>query len=273
MQIMLITIFCHIDDFLKSFSWQDDPQCRLSLAEIMTIALTAARFFGGNLESARTFLSEHGYLLSISKSRLTRRLHAIPAFFWHFIVAYLAAKQDPHCQHFLIDSFPISVCHPVRATRRSLFQGKQFVGYNASKQAWFTGLKVHLLTTYRGQPKQFLITPASVHDLKALQKMDSTALPKGSTLFGDKAYISQSYEKQLLLTKDIWLVAERRSNSQRGQSLLYSRYGKKIRKRIETAFSQLTSWLPRQIHAVTNQGFLLKLMMLITAFAISCLQI
>jgi hypothetical protein len=31
----------------------------------------------------------------------------------------------------------------------------------------------------------------------------------------------------------------------------------------------MVSWLPRHIHAVTNQGFILKLMMLMTAFAFS----
>ena len=145
MHRLIITIFCYVDDFLKALSWQDDKQCRLALSEIITIALTAARFFGGNIESARVFLFEHGYIRCIDKSRLNRRLHAIPAFFWHFIVAYLSAKHDPQCSHFLIDSFPISVCHPVRASNRSLFQGKKFLGYNSSKQAWFTGLKVHIL--------------------------------------------------------------------------------------------------------------------------------
>ena len=70
MQNNIITIFCHVDDFLKALSWKDDGQCRLSLAEIVTIALTAARFFGGNLESARAFLYEHGYIPPIGKSRL-----------------------------------------------------------------------------------------------------------------------------------------------------------------------------------------------------------
>lgn len=135
MQKTIIAIFCYVDDFLKALSWHDDPQCRLSFAEIITIALTASRFFGCNIESARSFLCKHGYVPLIGKSRLNRRLHAIPAFFWHFIVTYLSSRQDPHCSHFLVDSFPISICHLVRTSRRSLFQGKKFLGYNASKQA------------------------------------------------------------------------------------------------------------------------------------------
>ncbi len=205
----------------------------------------------------------------IAKSRLNRRLHSIPAFFWHFIVAYLYSKHDPQCSHFLIDSFPISVCHPMRASRRSLFQGRKFLGYNSSKQAWFTGLKVHILTTYREHPKEFLITPGLIHDLTAFQKMYLGTVPQRSLIFADKAYTSQQLEEKLLLRKDILLLAERRANSKRGQSVIYRLYGKKIRKRIETAFSQLTNWwFPRHIHAVTNQGFVFKLMLLITAFSL-----
>lgn len=269
MQTIITAIFCYVDDFLKAISWKDDPQCHLILAEIVTIALTASRYFGGNLESARLFLIEHRYVPHIGKSRLNRRLHSIPPFFWHLIVANLAVRQSPNCSHFLIDSFPIAVCQQVRSNRRALFQGKKHVGYNASKKMWFTGLKVHVLATLQGQPKEFMVSTASMHDLKAFQNMYLGAVPKGSTVFGDKAYTSLPYEHELLFGRDILLVAERRSNSTRGQSLIYHRYGKKIRKTIETAFSKMVSWLPRHIHAVTNQGFILKLMMLMAAFAFS----
>ena len=61
MQNTMIAIFCYTDDFLKALSFKDDCQCRLCLAEIVTVALTATRFFSGNLETARLFPAEHGY--------------------------------------------------------------------------------------------------------------------------------------------------------------------------------------------------------------------
>jgi len=109
MQNAITTIFCHVDDFLKALSWKDDPQCRLSLAEVITIGLTSSRFFGGNLESARAFLAEHQYIPNIlSKSRLNRRLHAIPDFFWHLLVEHLCSLKHPECNVFLVDSFPVA---------------------------------------------------------------------------------------------------------------------------------------------------------------------
>jgi hypothetical protein len=272
MQTTITAIFCHVDDFLKAISWHDDAQCRLTLAEVATIALTASRFFAGNIEAARVFLIQHRYILPMGKSRLNRRLHAIPFFFWNLLVAHLAVKRNPHCKHFLVDSFPISICHSVRSFRRTLFQGKEYVGYNASKKMWFTGLKVHVLTTLQGQPKEFLFSSASMHDLRAFQKMYLGTLPQGSTIFADKAYTSLPFEEELLHAKDVLLVAERRTNSRRGHSLLYERYGRRLRKRIETSFSEMAAWLPRCIHAVTNRGFILKLSALVAAFSMTFLD-
>ncbi len=59
MQTNITAIFCYVDDFLKALLWRDDPQCRLILSEIITIALTASRYFAGNLEAVRSFLIEH----------------------------------------------------------------------------------------------------------------------------------------------------------------------------------------------------------------------
>jgi len=256
---------------LSRMNLKTPSQCRLSLAEVITIGLTSSRFFGGNLESARAFLAEHQYIPNIlSKSRLNRRLHAIPDFFWHLLVEHLCSLKHPECNVFLVDSFPVAVCHNVRSSRRALFRHKSHVGYNASKKSWFTGLKVHILTTHLGQPMKFFLSPASEHDLSALRKMYLGTLPKGATLFGDKAYTSKDFEDEML-AKNILIAAERRSNSSRGQSLIYHRFGKRIRKRIETTFSRITSWLPRKFHAVSDAGFLLKLRLLIAAFALSFL--
>ncbi|MGH3087631.1 MAG: IS982 family transposase, partial [Rubrobacteraceae bacterium] len=47
------------DEFLKAAGHRDDPQALLSTAEVMTIALVAASFLGGDIEAARSFLDEY----------------------------------------------------------------------------------------------------------------------------------------------------------------------------------------------------------------------
>lgn len=103
---------------------------------------------------------------------------------------------------------------------------------------WFTGLKVHVITTFQGQPKEFTISAGSMHDLTALQKMYLGTLPRGSTMCADKAYTSQPFEQKLLASKDIFLAAERKAHSKRGQSVIYSLYGKKSVRKLKRPFSE-----------------------------------
>ncbi len=48
MDVTITTIYCLCDDFVKAMNHlPDDPQARLSTAEVMTIPLAASTFFGG----------------------------------------------------------------------------------------------------------------------------------------------------------------------------------------------------------------------------------
>src|ERR1700712_3963889 len=99
MQEQIITIYCVCADFLLAYGHKDDPQARMSDAEVMTTVLVAATFFVGNQELSRIFLQEHGYIPTmLSKSRLNRRLHAVPdttwQAFWH-VLAEIAKHNNP----------------------------------------------------------------------------------------------------------------------------------------------------------------------------------
>jgi len=56
----ITTIYYPCDEFSKTIRHKDDPQVRLSTAEVMTIPLVAATFFGANLDKARLFRKEYG---------------------------------------------------------------------------------------------------------------------------------------------------------------------------------------------------------------------
>ena len=78
----IIATFCLCDDLLKAMHHQEDCQCQMNDAEIMTTAFIAALFFRGNHESARALLKQYGDIPHmISKSRFSRRLHRIKAIF------------------------------------------------------------------------------------------------------------------------------------------------------------------------------------------------
>ena len=117
----ITTTYYLCDEFLKATGHRDDPQVLLSTAEVMTIALAAAAFFGGNIEASRSFLDEYGYIpKAISKSRFNRRLHAINPCLWQTLFDLLAEvfKQCyPEQTYYVVDSLPVAVCDNIRIRR------------------------------------------------------------------------------------------------------------------------------------------------------------
>ncbi len=57
----ITTIYYLCDEFLKAIRHRDDSQAHLSTAEVITVPLVAATFFGANIEKTRSFLKEYGY--------------------------------------------------------------------------------------------------------------------------------------------------------------------------------------------------------------------
>lgn len=111
----ITTIYSLCDEFLKSIRHRDDPQVRLSTAEVMTVPLVAAAFFGANLDKSCSFLKGYGYMPTmISKSHLNRRLHTIDPSLWQALFVLLAESfkrrdKNPE-QAYVVDSLPVAVC-------------------------------------------------------------------------------------------------------------------------------------------------------------------
>jgi hypothetical protein len=192
----ITTIYCLCDDFLKAVrSRRDDPQTRLSTAEVMTIPLVAATFFGGEIEKTRRFLYEYGYMKKmISKSHLNRRIHAIEPTLWRALFELLAQafkqRNDPD-QTYAVDSLPVPVCDNIRIRRCRIYPSeeggrdddakekkKSFRGYIASKRRYFYGLRVHLVVTGAGEPVEFSLAAGSEADVTIFREFWSWTCPK-----------------------------------------------------------------------------------------------
>lgn len=280
----ITTIYCLCDDFLKTMGHRDDPQVRLFSAEVMTISLVAATFFGGNIEASRSFMSEYGYMKRmISKSRLNRRLHAIDPSHWEALFSLLAevfkerasddAGSDSSERAYVVDSLPVAVCDNIRIKRCRIYpqrgHGKMFRGYIASKRRYFYGLRVHLVVSEAGEPVEFSLAAASQADIAVFKELD-LELPEGSIICADKAYTDYHCE-DLLEEVGLHLKAQRRKNSKRPMPVWEEFLSKPIRQYIETVFSKLSAMFSRKIHAVTPRGFELKIVCFLLAFSIQCL--
>jgi len=265
----IITIYCFFDELLKALGHKDDPQAKLSTAEIMTIATVAAEFYTGNQQNALDFLTSHGYIPPFSKSRFNRRLHAIPEALWQFalwVLAQLHQQSNPERCH-IVDTFPVPVCRNIRIRRCRIYKGEAFRGYCASKKEYFFGLKVCLIVTASGEPVEMLLTPGSTADITALRSMDLN-LPAESELFGDSGFLDTEFEATLREGADVHLVVPRRANMKEQLDGCLEYICCLCRKRVETTFSLLAERLARSIHAVRPRGFELKILLSVLAFSI-----
>ncbi len=60
METQIVFVYGLCDDLLKALQHGEDPQCRVSDAKILTVALVAALYFGGHFQRANKFLHERG---------------------------------------------------------------------------------------------------------------------------------------------------------------------------------------------------------------------
>lgn len=272
----IITIYYLCDNFLAAWGQKEDPQAKMTTAEVMTVALVAATFFHGNQERSRVFLKTFGFLpRMLSKGRLNRRLHAIGEATWQALFALLGEMhKQAHPDHaYVVDSLPVPVCDNIRIKRCKFYREKEgrpdeaYRGYIASKQRYFFGLKVHLVITATGQPVEFVLTPGSEADIRAFKRL-LLGLPEEAALFGDTAYTDYTEEALLSEVANIRLIAPRRKRSLRPHPGWLEYICQQTRKRVETTFSQIEAEFARHIHAVTPRGLELKVFLTVLAYSI-----
>lgn len=276
MQDSITTLFCLCDDLLQAMNHQDDRQTRFSSAEVMCVPLIACAHFGGNMARTRAFLHAHGYFkTTLSASRFSRRLAALPRNLWHTLFRLIAQLfQEANSDGaYVVDSFPVPVCHNIRIRRCKLFpreHKESFRGYCASKKSYFFGFKVQLLITGHGEPVEFVLTPGSMADPAGFRLLELDLEP-GALIHADKGYNDYGEEDLLLEAAQIVLQPLRRHNAKRKMPLCVEFLAKPVRQQVETAISQITNLFPKRIHAITQQGLELKLTCFILAYAIACL--
>lgn len=271
MDTTIVLVYCLCDDILGYLQHRDDPQCQLRSAEVMTVGLVAALFFGGNQALSMRFLVEQGYLKEgLSRSRFCRRLQRL-APCYETLMGVLGDFFKAHNanQHYLVDSMPLAVCDNYRVKRCRIYHDHAYQGYQASKRRYIYGLKIHLLTTEQGEPVEFLLTPAGTADVRTLWAFDFD-LPEGAQIVGDKAYNDYRIE-DVMEECGIDLAPIRKANSKRPDPPWQCYLQTHFRQRIETANSLIQQLLHKHVHAVTAQGFELKAALFVLAATINCL--
>src|SRR5512135_1573316 len=215
MDSQIVAVFCLCDDMLKALHHHEDPQCQMTDSEVMTTAIVAALYHGGNFERAREHLQDEGYIPQmLGKSRFNRRLHRIQELFMTMFRLLGETWKELNSQSiYIIDSYPIAACDIYRVIRSRRYTGKVWRGRQASKRRFFYGIKIHIMVTEHGQPVEFFLTPGSYNDASAYRLYDFD-LPDQSWITADKAYTDYDVEDALRIA-GLGMCPMRKCNSLR----------------------------------------------------------
>lgn len=179
----------------------------------------------------------------------------------------LVHKLVPWEDTFVLDSMPVEVCKFSRAKRVKVCKEREETapayGYCAAQKQTFYGYKLHSVCSLDGVVTDFDLSKGNVADIHYLS--DIRDRYHSCTLLGDKAYLSDALQTELFEQDRLLLNTPMRANQSRfkKQPAVF----RKVRKRIETIFSQLCDqFMIRRNYAKSFQGLASRILSKITAF-------
>ncbi len=262
----IVTAYVVLDETMRALGHRGHALARTSDAEVLTVAVVAAKYFQNHHERALGVLRLGGYLSGpLSASRLSRRLHALAD--WLALALATLGNLFATGAAFLLDSMPVPVCRRARAGRCKKVRGRDFCGYCAAKRERFFGWRLHLVCTTDGVPVAFDLLPGALHDLTPVHEL-TYGLPAGAAVYADKAYNAAADEASILADTGARLVPLRKA-TMRPNDWADKLALRAHRKRIEALFSQLTAMGVQRLHARTHAGLELKLQAALLAVTIS----
>lgn len=181
----------------------------------------------------------------------------------------MAERLNSQADVFAIDSMPLEICKISREQRNKMGKESELnspdKGYCASQKKYFYGYKLHSVCSAEGVIESLDLTKASVHDIHYLK--DVQELFSNCIITGDKGYIGRQQQINLFETAAIELVVPLRSNQKNQKPVI--RILKKVRKRIETVFSQLCDqFMIQRNYAKSFTGFKSRILAKISGLTI-----
>ena len=172
----------------------------------------------------------------------------------------------PKADVFIVDSFPIPVCDFKRANAsKSDFKWADGTGTLATygncatkSLGTFFGFRGTLITTANGVPIDFGITSANRDDRDVLPLLAERG--EYPIVLGDKGYISQQLQAELIETQATVLLPTLKRNQKQQYPESFRKLQVRMRRRIETTIGQLTEQFHvSRVRALKHWGLLTRM--------------
>lgn len=270
----ILTVYVIIDDLYLHFAPPEVinrrhvSDAKLSDSEIITISI-CGELAGIDSENAWfSFVKKnyrHLFQNLCSRSRFNRTRRALLQTTDLLRQKMISAFNLPFSKYFVVDSFPLAVCKfgCARYCRAFRSHGADY-GKCPSKKETYFGYKVHAMITLEGYITAFEIIPASTDDREGLR--DIAENQSGLVILGDKGYVGENFTQELK-EQGICLMALKRSKSKADWPKSVRQLIFKLRRRVETVFSQLSEQLnAERVLAKSFQGLCTRLLNKVLAY-------
>lgn len=234
----MVTVFYHTDNWMKGKSVrQRGPQPTLTDSEVLTMEIVG-EFLGLDEDQAiydyfqRHWADWFPGIRQVHRTTFARQaanLWKVKEHLWQYLLSLI--DYDPYVS--LVDSFPVPVCRFARAYRCRVFRAEAAYGYDELTKQTFYGFRAHVRVCWPGVIVGLELTPANIHDLKALE--DLTDEVQG-WLVADRNYWSPS-RTETLAAQGLTLLTPYKSSKREKRA--WPLWLVQTRRRIETVFSQL----------------------------------
>lgn len=243
LETFIVTTFCLVDDGVAELRQRQrirrrGPQPTLADSEVITMEVVGEWLgIDTDVGIVRYFRQHHAALFpGITRvhrttfARQAANLWVVKQEVWRWLIDQLGG--DPALS--LLDSLPVATCRFAHAPVCRRFRGIASFGQDTSSRTVYYGLRLHLRVSASGTIVAVQVAPAHVPDVELVPELVDGA---DGTVLGDRVYWHQPLAAALR-PAGIELVAPFRKRSS-DPTPHRSRLLNRVRRRIETTFSQL----------------------------------
>lgn len=260
----LVLVYCLVDDCLKSEKnggqWRkSNHQPKCTDAEIIAVAMMQSYFSCATLK--RTFLlvkanDPSAFPHLPSYKQWLARWHQV-TFQMGVILESIPLNIRDLDEIYVIDSYPINLCQPIRHGRVNLLRDEGAY-FGKSSKGWFFGFKLHILSTRTGQIVGAVLLPTSYDDREG-GRMLASLMEEGSLCVADLGYRGEKFQLQMYEEEGVLFLTRADIDDQR-LKIIHSM----IRERVEGVFSSLWARFATRVYSRSWNGLwnTLKLKML-----------
>lgn len=241
-------------------------------SEVITVGLLIDTFFDGHEEKGLCFIRQFQHplfpkLLPNGQFNYRRRLLGPIMEQIRRLLVATWGLISPDDQLALVDSAPIPVCTYKRSSRNTNFVGPEYFGKMYTRAARLFGLRLHLNVSAEQVVASWLLAPASHHDSQLMWPLFEEQ--QQLVILGDGAYVSPIEHSRLLSKREIKVYAPPRRDSQHPWPSEFKQLAMKVRRRVETAISVLSSvFKVEQIGSRSTDGLVTRVSTRILAYTL-----